>query len=655
MDEATRLVNTIILVGANALAGSSDAPGTMYEEKELPHEKVGLVIGSKGATISQIMQYCGCKININQSSTHGTAHKITYVGLYQQIELAKFLVDMVIEQGTHAMEVYCQSIASDPLVVLETKVATSLLVRTYGQSVFRDVERKYNVRVSFDDSSFDDSACKTSIVGKRSAVNEAAAFLQQFPAEGGAGQREHAESSPGTYSSYPTYAVHQQQQQQQYQLLPQQVPVIQNSYSYLPGASNGLVAVMNPQSFPAVISTATATATVPQVYSSALVSAQQQIASSYQQQPQFQPVQILTSSSQLLALGEDGKAGQLEPPKLLPDGQYQQVAEIKNELVGAFLGKQSVNVNLIRSKSGVLVDVVKPLDVAKGYTHTAILLTGPAANVALAAQMIQEVLINGVTKLLQMPDVVAANPNINMPSGSSPPASLPTSYIAVQGPVPARTAADLSTQQITQPLVDAYAILKPEQVVHTAGYAAQAVAHGSHYQNAVVHVPQNMPAGIVYVQQGAGAGAGYGPAQPQLGQQVQQYGGATIAYQQQPSQQQQQQQQQQLQQQLQQQQLQQQYAAQSVAYSGQYGLNPSTAATMIMMQQPTLQQLQSPQQFQPSQYYQPQPQQQQHSPQYSQQSHSHQPQQHPRQQQQQHYQQAQSRPSSVSGIDCFTY
>jgi hypothetical protein len=150
----------------------------------------------------------------------------------------------------------------------------------------------------------------------------------------------------------------------------------------------------------------------------------------------------------------------------------------------------------------------------------------------------KEVLINGVTKLLQMPDVVAANPNINMPSGSSPPASLPTSYIAVQGPVPARTAADLSTQQITQPLIDAYAILKPEQVVHTGGYAAQAVAHGSHYQNAVVHVPQNMPAGIVYVQQGAGAGAGYGPAQPQLGQQVQQYGGATIAYQQQPSQQQ---------------------------------------------------------------------------------------------------------------------
>jgi hypothetical protein len=184
----------------------------------------------------------------------------------------------------------------------------------------------------------------------------------------------------------------------------------------------------------------------------------------------------------------------------------------------------------------------------------------------------------------------------------------------VQGPVPARTAADLSTQQITQPLIDAYAILKPEQVVHTGGYAAQAVAHGSHYQNAVVHVPQNMPAGIVYVQKGAGAGAGagYGPAQPQLGQQVQQYGGATIAYQQQPSQQQQQQQQQ-LQQQLQQQQLQQQYAAQSVAYSGQCGVNPSTAATMIMMQQPTLQQLQSPQQFQPSQYYQ-QPQQQQHSP-----------------------------------------
>ena len=613
VDDAVRLMNTLILVGANALAGASDAPGTMYEENELPHEKVGLVIGAKGATISQIMQYCSCKININQTSPHGAPHRITYVGLSHQIELAKFLVDMVIEQGTHAMEVYCQSIAADPLVVLETKVSRALLVRAYGQNVIHEVERKYNVRVSFDDSSYGDNPCKTSIIGKRSAVNEAATFVQQFSED----QSDHVDVPAGSYASYLPYASQQQQQQpqqqqqlqqQQYQLLPQQVPGMQNAYSFLPNASNGLIAVMNPQSFPTVVNSANA----PQVYSAVLPAQQQhqQIASSYQQQqqPQYQSVQIMASSGHLLALGDDGKAGHLEPPKLLPDGQYQQLAEIRNELVGKFLGKQSVNVNLIRSKSGVLVDVVKPLDQSKGLTHTAILLTGQAANVALAAQMIQEVLINGVNKLLQMADMVSANPSIAMASGSSPVSSLPSSYIAVQNSVSARAAADLSAQ----PLVEGYTVLKPEQIVQAStGFAPQAVgfAHGQHYQNqnTLVHVPQNMPAGIVYVQQGPG----FGQAQPQIAQQAQQYGGAPIAYQQQLPQQQ-------LQLQLQQQQQQQQqYATQAVSYSGQYGGNPGAgAATMIMMQSAPLQQLQSPQ--------------------YSQ------------QQQQQQYQQVQSRPSTVS-------
>eukprot|EP01035_Chromulina_nebulosa_P013487 gene13487-17915_t len=274
----------------------------MYEENELPHEKVGLVIGAKGATISQIMQYCGCKININQASPHGAPHKITYVGLSHQIELAKFLVDMVIEQGTHAMEVYCQSVASDPLVVLETKVSRAMLVRAYGQNVIHEVERKYNVRVTFDDdSSYGDSPCKTSIIGKRSAVNEAAAFVQQFPED----QSDHGHQgdvAAGSYSSYLPYS----SQQQQYQILPQQVPNIQNSYSFVPNASNGIIAVMNPQSFPAVINSAN----TPQVYSAVMpAQQQQQIPSSYQQQqqPQYQSLQVVASSSQLLALGDDGK------------------------------------------------------------------------------------------------------------------------------------------------------------------------------------------------------------------------------------------------------------------------------------------------------------------------------------------------------------
>lgn len=109
------------------------------------------------------------------------------------------------------------------------------------------------------------------------------------------------------------------------------------------------------------------------------------------------------TSGPILALGKDGTAGHLESATTLPDGCVQQVAEIKNDVMGRVVGARSANLALIKTKSGASVQVLKS-DNSKGTTR--LLLFGAAQSVGLAAQMVQEVLVNGTAKLLKMADAV---------------------------------------------------------------------------------------------------------------------------------------------------------------------------------------------------------------------------------------------------------
>lgn len=108
-----------------------------------------------------------------------------------------------------------------------------------------------------------------------------------------------------------------------------------------------------------------------------------------------------SSSGPILALGKDGTAGHLEAAVNLLDGNLQQVAEIKNEVMGRVVGARSSNIALIKAKSGANIQVLKT-DNSKGTTR--VLLSGSAQSVGLAAQMVQEVLVNGPAKLLRMND-----------------------------------------------------------------------------------------------------------------------------------------------------------------------------------------------------------------------------------------------------------
>jgi hypothetical protein len=62
----------------------SNTPSVSIEETIEP-EKVGLIIGTKGSMISEIMKKSGAKVVINQDFPKGQPHKIIYSGMSPHI------------------------------------------------------------------------------------------------------------------------------------------------------------------------------------------------------------------------------------------------------------------------------------------------------------------------------------------------------------------------------------------------------------------------------------------------------------------------------------------------------------------------------------------------------------------------------------------
>jgi negative regulator of sigma E activity len=113
----------------------------------------------------------------------------------------------------------------------------------------------------------------------------------------------------------------------------------------------------------------------------------------------------------------------------MPDGSHQQIANLRTDVLGKIIGKAGVNITLIKQKSGANVSVLKDaVPNTSGYTK--VIMVGAAADVYLATQMIQEILVNGPSKLSSLPDKPQSGapgyPQIAQPAAyKAPPAAYP--------------------------------------------------------------------------------------------------------------------------------------------------------------------------------------------------------------------------------------
>ncbi|CAM9380086.1 unnamed protein product, partial [Ectocarpus fasciculatus] len=103
---AKQLVSAVIAEGPSAIqttgTDGSDA-ALQISEMDCPPDKVGIVIGSRGVIIQDIMRKSGCKIVVSQHVPAGNPCIVQITGKAFQIAEAKRLVTAVIENGPLAL------------------------------------------------------------------------------------------------------------------------------------------------------------------------------------------------------------------------------------------------------------------------------------------------------------------------------------------------------------------------------------------------------------------------------------------------------------------------------------------------------------------------------------------------------------------------
>lgn len=343
------------------------------------------MIGARGVTIGEIMKRSGCKVFINQHYPEGQLHKVVYTGSAQQIDIARYLIDTVIVQGMAAL--YAIFNGQESVVMQEMNLAEPQAARLRSSDVPNELQNRYGVKVCIDQdaqqlpSSSSASAVRLSIIGKTDLVRTAMKFIYQFL---GSGPME-PPSQPFDLISVVA--------------APPSAPPSQslNSSSSAAGQSQSS-----------------------SVYHSSGGGGTGRLSAGSSSGPQQQslPASAYPNTGPILALGKDGTSGHLESAFSLPDGSHQQVAEVNNDCMGRIIGARSTTISLIKSKSGVNVQVLKA-DQSKNTTR--VILTGAPPNVTLAAQMIQEVLVNGTAKLLKMPDAPSPPPPTPQMKSAGPP------------------------------------------------------------------------------------------------------------------------------------------------------------------------------------------------------------------------------------------
>lgn len=432
--EAKIMITTIINDGASALNISPPVPGVllngqMVVEEDINPDKVKVVIGPKGATVTHISRQSGCKILMNQKFPPGQPHKIIYTGTAHQIEIAKYMVENVLTQRNGSLQNAPPS--SGNTVMQEMNVFQSQMVSLLGPhgANVSDVQLRCGVKINIDTtpimlvgnnigpSGLAEATNKVTVIGSSESVQHAvkilyesigifvaappsppSAMMMQAP---GGGQPHYPIMSYGAHPPYPP--------QQQQTIIP---PV--NSVGYVPVPMTRAHHMM--QMSPPLMQAG---------------GPPQMISSSGYPPMLSASVQMMSAA---LALGDDGTAGQLESAMQLTDGSYQQIAEIKSHALSKLMGKLNSNITLIMTKSGANIQILKA-DPMRGSTKL-VLTASNSQTIQLASQMVQEILVNGVTKLQQMPDVLRSTLP-PMPSSSGVPLMPPQgAYYPMQGMQP---------------------------------------------------------------------------------------------------------------------------------------------------------------------------------------------------------------------------
>eukprot|EP01035_Chromulina_nebulosa_P021099 gene21099-27341_t len=147
---------------------------------EIAPDKVGQVIGSKGAIIQEIQTRTGAKAFVNQDFPDGVNRQVNITGTTPQVKAAAELIKLIIEHGPTAIHV--NSLTGGPTLtsVLEcTQTQVGKVIGT-GGSVIKDLQAKSGARIQIDQDFPPEVPRKINITGTTTAVSLAVSLVQNI-------------------------------------------------------------------------------------------------------------------------------------------------------------------------------------------------------------------------------------------------------------------------------------------------------------------------------------------------------------------------------------------------------------------------------------------------------------------------------------------
>ena len=109
---------------------STLSPDGATEMIEVPPDRVGAIIGTKGSVILDMQTRSGAKMLVNQEFPPGVNRQVTITGTPSQVKIAGDLVKLILEHGPTA--IHANSMSGGPTVNIVIECPQSVVGRVIG-------------------------------------------------------------------------------------------------------------------------------------------------------------------------------------------------------------------------------------------------------------------------------------------------------------------------------------------------------------------------------------------------------------------------------------------------------------------------------------------------------------------------------------------
>ena len=166
-----------LAIGLVSITSSTDETGVTEVMHVLP-EKVGAIIGTKGAIVTEIQTRSQCKVLIDQNVPDGVNRTITMTGTADQVKAAGDIIRLILSHGPTAIHINTQS--GGELLSTEMECSQPMVGRVIGGggATIRELQARSGAKIQINQNMPEGVARIIEITGTQQAIQIASSLIQ---------------------------------------------------------------------------------------------------------------------------------------------------------------------------------------------------------------------------------------------------------------------------------------------------------------------------------------------------------------------------------------------------------------------------------------------------------------------------------------------